>query len=297
VLRLPSPRPLLAAAVLLCIACCSVAQALDLVDDYSRADLLRYARSIGPSARAVPEKFLFPTDASARREWVFGTDVSHHDGTIDWSKARKQEIRFAYAKASQGIEFRDNTFARHWADIGKPSGDETTRVYRGAYHFLSAAGDGKAQAQNFLAIVGAILPSDLPPTVDVEWDAPPGSSDPGAADRWKALSASEIIAKIQAWLDAVEQATGKRPMIYTAASWWNARVGNTDKLGRFRIWIADYSATSRLHESPKIPAGYVSPVWQFSEKGSAGEGFSTSIDVNVFKGSTAQLLTALGVAQ
>jgi lysozyme len=281
---------------MLCASHGSAALALDLVDDYSRADLLRYARSIGPNARAVPEKFVFPGDASARQDWAFGTDVSHHDGTIDWSKARKQEIRFAYVKASQGLEFRDNTFARHWADIGKLSGDEATRVYRGAYHFLSAAGDGAAQAQNFLAVVGAAIPSDLPATLDVEWDAPAGS-DPGATDRWKSLSATEIIAKIQAWVDVVERATGKTPMIYTAASWWNGRVGNTDKLSRYRIWIADYSATSRLHETPKIPAGYVSHVWQFSEKGSAGEGFSTNIDVNVFKGSTAQLLAALGVTQ
>jgi lysozyme len=271
------------------------AQTLDLVDDFSRGDLLRYAMSLGPQAKSVPDSFLFPNDATARREWVFGTDVSHHDGTIDWSKARKQEIRFAWVKVTQGVEYKDNMFAKNWADLGKMWTGEGTRVHRGAYHFLSAQGDVKGQARNFLTNMGAVLPSDLPPTVDLEWDAPPGSPDPGAADRWKALSASEIIEKVLTWLDAVEQATGKAPVIYTAASWWNERIGKTDKLAKYKIWIADYSRKSQLSETPQLPSGYVAHLWQFSERGRVMEGFSTNVDVNIFKGTADQFLAASSV--
>src|SRR5215467_4616829 len=164
-----------AAAALMLSPCLAAAE--DLVDDYSRGDLLRYSMSIGPNARMFPDVFSFPSDAMARPELLFGVDVSHYDGVIDWSKAREQEIRFAYVKATQGVQSTDNTFARNWADIGKLWGSETTRIYRGAYHFLSARGDAKAQAQHFLAKLGAVLPSDLPPSVDVEWDAPPGSTE------------------------------------------------------------------------------------------------------------------------
>ena len=101
------------------------AQTRDLVDDFSRGDLLRFAMSLGPDARAVPDKFVFPADASSRSQWIFGTDVSHHDGKVDWSKARKQGIRFVYLKATQGLQLKDNTFAAHWSEVGKLSGDET----------------------------------------------------------------------------------------------------------------------------------------------------------------------------
>jgi lysozyme len=268
------------------------AEPRDLVDDFSRGDLMRYAMTLGPAAAAVPDRFVFPNDAQARTEWSFGTDVSHHDGTIDWSKARPHHIRYVWVKATQGIDFKDRMFAKNWTDLAKMWGDEATRVHRGAYHFMSAQGDPKAQAQNFLSIVGPHLPSDLPPTLDLEWDAPAGS-DPGQADRWKALSSAEIIEKALTWLETVEQSTGKAPIIYTAASWWNERIGKTDKLKRYKIWIADYSRTSQLNETPRLPSGQEAPLWQFSERGRVQDGFSTNVDVNVFKGTVEQFLVAL----
>jgi GH25 family lysozyme M1 (1,4-beta-N-acetylmuramidase) len=81
-----------AAMVVLALSPC-LAAAEDLVDDYSRGDLLRYSMSIGRNARMFPDGFTFPSDAKARPELFFGTDVSHYDGVIDWSKARRQEIR------------------------------------------------------------------------------------------------------------------------------------------------------------------------------------------------------------
>jgi len=253
---------------------------------------MRYAMTLGPAAAAVPDRFVFPNDAQARAEWSFGTDVSHHDGTIDWSKARPHHIRYVWVKATQGIDFRDRMFAKNWADLGKMWQDEATRVHRGAYHFMSAQGDPSAQAQNFLSNVGPLLSSDLPPTIDLEWDAPAGS-DPGQADRWKALSSREIVEKALVWLEAVERSTGKTPVIYTAASWWNERIGTTDKLKKYKIWIADYTRTSQLNETPRLPAGQEAPLWQFSERGRVQDGFSTNVDVNVFKGTVDQFLVAL----
>jgi len=266
------------------------AEPRDLIDDFTRGDLMRYAMSLGPAPAAVPDRFLFPNDAQARTEWSFGTDVSHHDGTVDWSKARQHQICFVWVKATQGVDFRDRMFAKNWADLAKVWGDEATRVHRGAYHFMSAQGDPKAQAHNFLSNLGPVLSSDLPATIDLEWDAPAGSADPGQADRWKALSSSQIIENVLIWLDAVEQSTGKTPIIYTAAAWWNERVGKTDKLKKYKIWIADYSRTSQLNENPRLPTGHEAPLWQFSERGRVQDGFSTNVDVNVFKGTVDQFL-------
>jgi lysozyme len=285
----------LRAAMLLFVVSTCIAAAEDLVDDYSRGDLLRYSMSIGPNPRAFPDGFNFPTDAKARPELLFGVDVSHYDGLINWSSAREQEIRFAYVKATQGVLSTDNTFARNWADIRKLSDNESRRVYRGAYHFLSAQGDAKAQAQHFLSVLGAAQSTDLPPCVDVEWDAPPGSTDLDAADRWTGLSASEIVAKIQTWLDVVEKSTGKAPVIYTQPGWWQNRVGTTDKLAKYQIWIADYTTKSQLSEVPRKVPGYVTNIWQFSEHGRAKTGFPTKIDVTIFRGSQQEFLTAFAL--
>jgi lysozyme len=251
--------------------------------------------SIGPNARAFPDGFTFPDDAKPRPELLFGVDVSHYDGVINWSRAREQEIRFAYVKATQGVQSTDNTFARNWADIGKVWDNETTRIYRGAYHFLSAQGDAKAQAEHFLSKLGAVLPSDLPPSVDVEWDAPPGSTDLDAADRWRSLSAAEIVAKVQTWLDVVQRSTGKSPVIYTQPGWWHNRVGTTDKLAKYQIWVADYTTKSQLSEVPQKVPGYVTHIWQFSEHGRAKEGFPTKIDVSIFRGTQGEFLTAFSL--
>jgi GH25 family lysozyme M1 (1,4-beta-N-acetylmuramidase) len=110
-----------------------------------------------------------------------------------------------------------------------------------------------------------------------------------AADRWKGLSAAAIIAKLQTWLEVVEQATGKTPVIYTQPRWWNNRIGKTDKLAKYQIWIADYSTKSQLSEVPQTPAGYPVHLWQFSENGRADG--TDRIDVNVF-GSRDEFLTA-----
>jgi len=282
-----------AAAALMLSPCLAAAE--DLVDDYSRGDLLRYSMSIGPNARMFPDVFSFPNDAKARPELFFGTDVSHYDGVIDWSKARQQEIRFAYVKATQGVQSTDNTFPRNWADLAKAWDNDNTRVYRGAYHFLSAQGDAKAQAQHFLLTLGSVLPTDLPPSVDVEWDAPPGSTDLDAADRWRSLSPIEVVVKLQSWLEVVEKATGKTPVIYTQPGWWQNRVGTTDKLAKYQIWVADYTTKSQLSEVPRKVPGYITNMWQFSEHGRAKIGFPTKIDVSIFRGSQQEFLTALGL--
>src|SRR3984893_4460842 len=75
-----------------------VALAEDLVDDYSRGDLLRYSMSVGPNAKAFPDGFTFPNDAKARPKLLSGVDVSHYDGVINWPKGRGREIRFGYGK-------------------------------------------------------------------------------------------------------------------------------------------------------------------------------------------------------
>ena len=122
------------------------------------------------TTKAVAREFVFPKDAADN---VYGIDVSHHNGTVDWASINlKNNIKFVYIKATQGNRFIDGKFKENWSDSAANKG-----VHRGAYHFLSANVSGAEQADAFIAAlksVGAILPSEkiapgtLKPVVDVE---------------------------------------------------------------------------------------------------------------------------------
>jgi GH25 family lysozyme M1 (1,4-beta-N-acetylmuramidase) len=40
-----------------------------------------------------------------------GVDISHYDGTIDWTKVKASGRAFAFAKATEGTTYTDPTFA------------------------------------------------------------------------------------------------------------------------------------------------------------------------------------------
>jgi len=51
---------------------------------------------------------------------LFGIDVSHHQGTVNWPDVAKGGISFAYTKATEGSSFVDPLFDTNW--IGMFSG-------------------------------------------------------------------------------------------------------------------------------------------------------------------------------
>lgn len=266
----------------------------ELSDDVSRSDLLKYATSLDPPTRAFPRAFEFPRHVT--QEGVFGIDVSHHQGEIDWTKIASGKVTFVYVKATQGARSFDPRFKSNWAAI-EASGAEHKRPYRGAYHFMSANIDAAAQASNYLARVGSVRATDLPPCLDLEWDFARKDGkyvtgpDGKPVDRWSAYTPAQIIAKAKIWLDAVEKATGKRPIIYTNRYWWQERIGKDLSLSKYHLWISDYTNFSLRQETPRTPEKHDWKVWQLSDKGriSVG-GISGPVDTNVFQGTRADFL-------
>jgi lysozyme len=193
---------------------------------------------------------------------VQGIDVSHLQQTIDWTQVRQAGPLFAFMKASDGITWTDPEFAINW------SGAAAAGLLRGAYHFYETNDDPTAQAENFLSVV-QLVPGDLPPVVDIETMKSGGS-------------AGQVVQDLQTWLNVVEQATGRVPMIYTNDSFWNSL--GTSAFGGYPLWIAEYGV-----QSPKLPSGWTSwAFWQYSESGTVA-GISTTVDLDVFSGSLAEL--------
>jgi GH25 family lysozyme M1 (1,4-beta-N-acetylmuramidase) len=195
-------------------------------------------------------------DVCAGPSTVQGIDVSHYQGTIDWAAEKARGREFGIASVGDGT-YQDPTFATNWNAM-KAAG-----VIRGAYQFFEPAGDPVQQADILIGKVGVLGDGDLPATLDVETAG--------------GQSGATIAAHIRTWSDRVEQATGRKPMIYTGPYFWEASVGSS-AFAANPLWIADYGVTC-----PKLPTPWTGfKFWQYGDSGG-------TLDVDVFNGTLAEL--------
>ncbi|MDX9723353.1 MAG: GH25 family lysozyme [Myxococcota bacterium] len=200
-------------------------------------------------------------------ENVEGIDVSYWQGDIDWQQVRDAGYQFAFIRVSDGVSVVDNRFDANWmaaADAG---------VLRGAYQFFRPSVDPIAQAELLLQKLDLLSPLDLPPVIDVE-----------TAD---GMPPEEVAARLQIWLEYVQDATGRKPIIYTGKFIWEALVKSND-FSNYPLWIAQYGP-----ECPNLPANWQS--WKFFQYTSQGTvpGITGKVDLNRFNGDRQALLSWL----
>ncbi|OCQ94707.1 hydrolase [Oscillatoriales cyanobacterium USR001] len=187
---------------------------------------------------------------------IRGIDVSSYQPNINWQSVANDGILFAFVKATEGVTWIDDTFARNWAAM------KTVGIQRGAYHFFRPASSIQGQIDSFLKTV-KLQPGDLPPVLDVE-------STGG-------LGATEICDRMAIWLDAVEKETGMQPIIYTYPGFWE-NLG-TKRFSDYPLWIAHYTTA----EEPWVSGGWSSwTFWQYTDKGRVA-GISGNVDINIFE--------------
>ncbi len=211
---------------------------------------------------------------------IYGMDVSHFNGTIDWNLVPASQIQFVYCKASQGTGFRDNMFATYMAALAN------LNYRRGAYHFYSFSNAPiPDQVSNYLGCgLDFKAKGVMPPVVDVEWQSS------ASLNQYIADNKTTCIAQLRQWVDSVAQQTGRQPMIYTAASFWNQYIGNDAILSQCPLWIADYNANG-----PAIPQGWNNfTIWQFSASATV-PGINGNVDKDIFGGTLAQLNAMAGM--
>lgn len=133
----------------------------------------------------------------------------------------------------------------------------------------------------------------MPPVLDLEWDI----ASKGAPDRWIGQDPDQIIDKVIEWLTYVQQQTHRAPMLYTADAWWRSIHGQAKfpRLNNYKIWIADYSKTSRGVEVPTIPPGAQAALWQFTESAHVPGGYPGALDANIYKNTEANFYADFGV--
>lgn len=214
---------------------------------------------------------LYIKPVSSEEHFVQGFDVSHYQGSVQWTEIDNTLFPFAIAKATGGETYIDPQFHMNW------HGMRQNNIIRGAYHFFYAADDPQKQAMQYLSVVKQFMPTDLPPILDLE-----------ITDNMSEVALRE---RSLVWLDFVEKQTRRRPIIYTDL-FFAQRYLNDPRFSRFPLWIAAYQA-----KLVQLPASWLGEgicqktwcLWQHSQNGRVS-GVNAPVDLNHFNGNFPALL-------
>lgn len=180
----------------------------------------------------------------------FIVDVSYHNGTIDWGKAKAAGVEGAILRCGYG----DNIIAqddKQW----KRNADECTRLgipfgtY--IYSYARTVEQAKSEAQHVLRLISKYKLS-YPVFYDLE---EPGTKN-GSVERMKVFA------------DIIEKA-GYTCGLYCSKSWWDTGL---NVLGdRYPLWIARYNKELGMTGVD---------MWQYGDDGKV-DGISGKVDVNI----------------
>jgi GH25 family lysozyme M1 (1,4-beta-N-acetylmuramidase) len=259
-----------------------------MVPALSRRFLLKLFRLSLPLPIFLVALFGSPFGAQAAVD-VKGIDVSHWQGTINWTSVKNAGYSFAFMKATQGNTYNDPTFATNL------TGATSKGIYVGPYHFCDLntdttnSQDPVNEANHFLAIIKPYYQTGmyLPPVADVE-----GFPSFGSTAEAKAFTS----AWVQTFSDTIYDSIGMRPIIYTskskATSYYTNAVAATHEL-----WLAWWKGTGVT--SPPVASDTSAwGIWQFWQWSDGADsvaqsqpvsGISGNVDRDVFFGTLDQL--------
>lgn len=196
-----------------------------------------------------------------------GVDVSHYQGSPDWSAVRRAGHQFAVLKTTESTNYTDPSMPANRANA------HAAGLVVGFYHF-ARGGSPAAEANYFLSRIGTLAGDEF---ACLDWEISPAGVDPAA---WCA-----------AWCAAVAARTGRQPFIYLngpriARSDWSPLVQ-----AGVRLWLAGDGVNASYDNNPTIPAVKwwgVPTIKQYTESGQV-PGISGGVDLNVLSGALAEL--------
>lgn len=200
---------------------------------------------------------------------IRGVDVSAYQGDINWDILAKQDISFAFIKATEGSSFVDEQFDTNFENALK------TDLRISAYHFFSYESSGANQAKNYISTVSS-HPGILPPVVDVEFY---GGNEKNPPDK------TQVRKELHDLLSALDEYYGITPIIYATNKSYQQYIQGS--FGEYDIWIRD------ILKKPTLADGHDWKFWQYSHRGRLDgyQGEEKYIDMNVFYGSAEEFAT------
>jgi GH25 family lysozyme M1 (1,4-beta-N-acetylmuramidase) len=187
---------------------------------------------------------------------VRGLDISsyqHRRMPIDWPLLARDGIRFVAVKVSEGTYYRNPYYS---SDVQAAAAAGLAVL---PYVFANPARAGGAPTARFaVGATGSLRgPARLPLVVDLE-------NDPYRKRvNCYGLKVTAMIGWIAGFVGQARALTGKWPVIYTAADWWQECAGGTGQFSRDPLWLAAYDDTS-----PAVPSAWGHwTFWQYSNIG------------------------------
>lgn len=207
---------------------------------------------------------------------IDGVDTAkyqHPDGApIDWDSLRASGVEFATVKATRGLNVTDEYLATD-LEAARAAG-----LAVAPYHFYTGESPdtGAAQADRFIDAVRTAgytgqRPGDLPPVLDLE------RMDDGTGR----CPVHGTVADVGAWLDRVEAAFGRKPVIYTQKSFLDDCMGSTTAFAEYQLQLADYRQSIT---EPPLPNGAGTwLMWQYTAA-ALFDGIKAPVTADVFNG-------------
>lgn len=191
------------------------------------------------------------------KDKVYGLDVSHYQGDIDWPKLKAENndfpMQFVFIRATAGVD-GDSEFRDNWKAA------KTHGYLRGAYHYYRPDENSLKQADNFIKSA-TLSKGDLPPVLDIEKIPNKQCMD-------------SLRSGLKRWLNKVEKHYGMKPIIYSGESFYTDYL--KEEFAGYKLWIANYSFFE-----DEIKKDWL--IWQFTDKGSVS-GITGPVDVNIYNG-------------
>lgn len=214
---------------------------------------------VGPNAWHRGVSILVRSSA-APATYVEGIDLSHYQGSPDWSKVAASGKKFVFIKATEGASLVDGSFAYNWT-AAKAAG-----ILRGAYHFFRPAQDVNAQVANLTMKLAADW-GELPVTIDVEVQ--------------DGVPLAQVDAAVVAFVNMLPPQS--RPLVYTSPGFWALPPSST-LAAKTDLWIAHWYVTSPGRVMSWGPPRF----WQYSAQGNV-PGIVGAMDLDRWIGDEASL--------
>jgi autotransporter-associated beta strand protein len=229
-----------------------------------------------------------PLKALAQRP--LGIDVSSYQGSADspptnivWTKVKSAGIAFAWAKATEGLTYRDADFVYNVTNA------KSAGVPIGAYHFAHpdthpGTSGADQEAAFFLSIAGPYIKSGggyLVPMLDAEV-ASPGTQ-------------SAVSAWVNEWCqDIVNYGNSNgivlTPVVYTYQSWASSYLNST--VTQWPLWMASPNGQNPQTGNPSGTTPWATwTLWQYG--GGTVSGLENAVDEDVFDGTATGLTNTL----
>jgi lysozyme len=196
---------------------------------------------------------------------VNGIDVSHHQGSINWSKVKQDSVAFCFIKSTEGSSFLDKNYKKNVKECRQ------NNILTGVYHFYKGRSNPKKQFENLKKNVN---PNDLdfPPVIDLEYHTNEYLKHP--KHKRKFITDLKVFEKL------VRDYYGVSPIFYTNPPFYNNLLKDDFENN---LWICDLSGKSISNiDSTKLL------FWQHSFNGKIN-GINGDVDLNVFKGNIKKL--------